>query len=71
VNTNPQFQDRTLTCADCGASFTFSAGEQRYFQEKGFTDEPKRCLACRKKKRERREEQHRLDAQPKRGYGTR
>jgi CxxC-x17-CxxC domain-containing protein len=41
------FQDKTLTCADCGASFTFSAAEQEFFQSKGYTNEPKRCPNCR------------------------
>ncbi|HEX5736791.1 MAG TPA: zinc-ribbon domain-containing protein [Blastocatellia bacterium] len=39
-------EDRTLTCADCGQPFTFSAGEQQFFQERGMS-EPKRCKACR------------------------
>ena len=41
------FQDKTLQCADCGASFTFSAAEQEFFQSKGYTNEPKRCPTCR------------------------
>jgi len=41
------YRDRTLTCSDCGAEFTFSADEQEYFASKGFTNDPKRCLACR------------------------
>ncbi|MFH0846884.1 MAG: zinc-ribbon domain containing protein [Chloroflexota bacterium] len=41
------FQDRELRCADCGANFTFSAGEQAFYQSKGYTNEPKRCPACR------------------------
>ena len=41
------FQDKTMTCADCGASFTFSAAEQEFFQSKGYTNEPKRCPNCR------------------------
>ena len=41
------FQDKQLTCADCGADFTFSADEQEFFQSKGYTNEPKRCPACR------------------------
>jgi len=41
------FEDKTLTCADCGASFTFSAAEQEFFQSKGYTNEPKRCPTCR------------------------
>ncbi len=45
------FQDRTLTCADCSSSFLFSADDQRYHAEKGYT-EPKRCPACRAKRRQ-------------------
>jgi len=41
------FEDKTLTCSDCGASFTFSAGEQESFQSRGYTNEPKRCTECR------------------------
>ena len=41
------FQDKTLTCADCGATFTFSAEDQEFFQTKGYTNEPKRCPECR------------------------
>jgi CxxC-x17-CxxC domain-containing protein len=39
-------QDRNLTCAECGTTFVFSADDQRYHQEKGYTD-PKRCPSCR------------------------
>src|SRR5512135_2881953 len=41
------YQDRTLTCCDCGQSFTFSADDQAYHAEKGYTNEPKRCPSCR------------------------
>jgi CxxC-x17-CxxC domain-containing protein len=41
------FQDKSLTCADCGAAFTFTAQEQEFFQQKGYTNEPKRCPTCR------------------------
>jgi hypothetical protein len=34
------FKDRTLQCSDCGASFTFSAEEQEFFQTKGYTNGP-------------------------------
>jgi len=42
------FQDKSLQCSDCGATFTFSAEEQEFFQSKGFTNEPKRCPSCRR-----------------------
>ena len=48
------FEDKTLTCADCGATFTFSASEQEFFQSKGYTNEPKRCPACRQNRKSER-----------------
>ncbi len=41
------FEDKSLQCSDCGATFTFSAGEQEFFASKGYTNEPKRCPSCR------------------------
>jgi CxxC-x17-CxxC domain-containing protein len=38
--------DKTLTCRDCGQAFTFTAGEQAFYQERGFS-EPQRCPSCR------------------------
>ena len=45
-----EFQDRTLKCVDCGADFTFTAGEQQFYHEKDFKNEPKRCKACKLRK---------------------
>lgn len=41
------YNDKTLTCKDCGAEFVFTASEQEFYAEKGFTNEPQRCKACR------------------------
>ena len=41
------YEDRTLSCRDCGSDFTFSAGEQRFFAEKGLINVPLRCPSCR------------------------
>ena len=41
------FEEKTLQCSECGSTFTFSAEEQEFFQSKGYTNEPKRCPACR------------------------
>jgi CxxC-x17-CxxC domain-containing protein len=38
--------DKTLTCRDCGQQFTFTSGEQAFYQERGYT-EPQRCSSCR------------------------
>lgn len=43
--------DKTLTCKDCGAEFVFTVGEQEFYKAKGFDNEPKRCLACRRAKK--------------------
>ena len=45
------FQEKSLQCADCGASFTFSVEEQEFFAKKGYTNEPKRCPSCRETRR--------------------
>jgi CxxC-x17-CxxC domain-containing protein len=47
------YQDRTLTCVECKSTFLFSADDQRYHAEKGYT-EPKRCPACRVNRRQQR-----------------
>ena len=39
--------DKSLTCVECGAGFTFTAGEQEFFASRGYTNEPKRCPECR------------------------
>jgi len=41
------YQDKSLRCSDCGVTFTFSADEQEFFAQKGYTNEPKRCPTCR------------------------
>ena len=44
------FQDRVLSCSDCSADFIFTAGEQLFFHDKQFRNEPKRCKACKTKR---------------------
>ena len=41
------YEDKTLSCKDCGKDFLFSASEQAFYAEKGFTNEPGRCPECR------------------------
>lgn len=52
------FTEQTLTCVDCGAQFPFTASEQEFFAEKGFTNPPRRCKPCR------------IEAKANRGNGT-
>src|SRR6185312_11051613 len=46
----PEFQDRVLKCIDCAADFVFTAGEQHFFHDKNFKNEPKRCKTCKNKR---------------------
>ncbi len=51
------YVDKSLTCSDCGATFTFSAAEQETFAARGYTNEPKRCLPCREARKSERNTQ--------------
>ena len=48
------FEDKSIECSDCGATFTFSVEEQEFFASKGYTNEPKRCPACREARKSER-----------------
>ena len=45
------FTDKTLSCSDCSATFTFTADEQEAFAQRGYENTPKRCGPCRDKRR--------------------
>ena len=45
------FEDKTITCADCGQEFIHSAEDQARYAERGFVNEPKRCRECREKRK--------------------
>ena len=47
--------DRLLQCCDCGSTFLFTADEQHFYRERGFSD-PRRCRHCRKDRRSHRED---------------
>ena len=47
------YQDRYLTCRDCGEEFAFTVSEQEFFAEKGFTNDPGRCPQCRAARKNR------------------
>lgn len=46
------FDDRLLTCRDCGKDFVFTAGEQQFYASKGLQHEPRRCVECRSNRRQ-------------------
>ena len=48
------FVDREITCLDCSQPFVFTAGEQEFYERKGFKEEPKRCKPCREARKQRR-----------------
>ena len=57
------YEDKTLICKDCGNEFIFTAGEQEFYAEKGFENEPLRCKDCRQaRKGARRPERQMFDA---------
>ncbi|CAB1262165.1 zinc-ribbon domain-containing protein [Clostridium sp. MT-14] len=43
--------DKTIICKDCGKEFVFTEGEQEFYKEKGFENDPVRCPECRKKRK--------------------
>jgi CxxC-x17-CxxC domain-containing protein len=45
-----EFVDRLLICADCGGEFIFTAGEQLFFLDKQFKNDPKRCKPCKSRR---------------------
>ena len=45
------YTDKQLTCQECGAEFNFSAEDQQFFAERGYTNEPRRCPDCRRARR--------------------
>jgi CxxC-x17-CxxC domain-containing protein len=45
-----EYSDRVLKCVDCGAEFVFTAGEQLFFHDKQFANDPKHCKQCKAKR---------------------
>jgi hypothetical protein len=44
--------DKTLVCKDCAKDFVFTEGEQEFYKEKGFDNEPQRCVDCRRARKQ-------------------
>ena len=53
--------DKTLVCKDCNAEFVFTEGEQEFYAEKGFNNQPVRCKACRDKRKAERDNNRKFD----------
>ncbi|MGH2499592.1 MAG: zinc-ribbon domain containing protein [Candidatus Limnocylindria bacterium] len=41
------FQDKTLTCGNCGQEFVWTGGEQEFYASRGLMNQPSRCKNCR------------------------
>lgn len=50
MQTQVLFDDRLLTCSDCNSQFVFTAGEQLFFHDKQFKNDPKRCKPCKSRR---------------------
>lgn len=46
-----EYKDETIVCEDCKEEFIFTARDQEFYAEKGFNNKPKRCKACRDKRK--------------------
>lgn len=51
------YTDKTIVCKDCGQEFTFTAGEQEFYAERGY-NEPQRCKSCRMAKKNNMQQQN-------------
>jgi len=41
-----ELQDKVLRCVDCNSDFVFSVGEQLFFRDRQFHNDPRRCKSC-------------------------
>ena len=41
------YYDKTMICKECGGEFVFTAGEQEFYANHGFINDPQRCKTCR------------------------
>lgn len=64
------YQDREISCVECGNPFTFTAREQEFFASKGYTNEPKRCLNCRQSRRSQRSNAEGGNSTPRQMFTT-
>jgi len=47
---NEPLADKQIVCVDCGAQFLFTGRDQAFYQERGY-QHPRRCKACRDKRK--------------------
>ncbi|QVK18699.1 zinc-ribbon domain-containing protein [Mycoplasmatota bacterium] len=51
--------DKKIICKDCGNEFVFTEGEQAFYKEKGFENDPVRCADCRRARKNQRNQNRR------------
>jgi len=54
-------EDKTLICKDCGREFVWTVGEQEFYAQKGFENEPTRCPDCRRANKMKRQQERQSD----------
>lgn len=47
-------EDKQIQCKECNSEFVFTEGEQEFYKEKGFENEPQRCPSCRQSRKQSR-----------------
>jgi hypothetical protein len=63
-------EDKILKCKDCGQQFTFTVGEQEFYAQKGFENEPARCATCRRARKNQRTAMSSTQFRPRQPYGN-
>lgn len=46
-----EYKDITLVCQETGVEFVWTAGEQKFYDEKGLTNQPKYCPEVRARRK--------------------
>lgn len=52
------FQDKIIECLGCQKEFTWTAGEQEFYRDRGLSA-PSRCKECREKRKKEKEKRER------------
>ncbi|MGE0455526.1 MAG: zinc-ribbon domain containing protein [Vicinamibacteria bacterium] len=45
-----EYRDKELVCVECSQPFVWTAGEQLFYADRNFKNEPKRCKDCKAKR---------------------
>lgn len=56
-----ELKDIEIVCKDCGEKFMFTVRDQKFYEEKGFNNQPVRCKACRDKRKAERNENRKFE----------